>query len=61
VFHVTDHYKNYPYVLVRIARTDAKTLRAMLERRWRQTAPTKLKKEGARPADALSKKPKTRK
>jgi hypothetical protein len=41
-FHITDHYKNYSYVLVRIARTDEKTLRGMLERRWRVIAPKKL-------------------
>jgi len=42
VFHITDHYKNYSYVLVRIAKIDAKTLRGMLERRWRKIAPRKL-------------------
>lgn len=43
-FFITDHYKNYPSVLVRIARIDAKTLRGMLERRWRAIAPKKLLK-----------------
>lgn len=43
-FFITDHYKNYPSVLVRIARIDAKTLRGMLERRWRTIAPKKLVK-----------------
>ena len=42
VFHLTDHYKNYPYVLVRIGQIDSKTLRGMLERQWRRTAPKKL-------------------
>ena len=42
VFHITDHYKNYPDVLVRIAKTDEKTLRGMLERRWRDIAPKKF-------------------
>ena len=41
-FHITEHYRNHPSVLVRIARIDAKTLRAMLERRWRSIAPKKL-------------------
>jgi len=41
-FHITDHYKDYPTVLARITRIDAKTLRAMLERRWRAIAPKKL-------------------
>ena len=43
-FHITDHYKDYPSVLARIARIDAKTLTAMLERRWRKIAPKKLLK-----------------
>jgi len=44
-FHVTDHYRDYPVVLARLDRLDAKTLQAMLERRWRQIAPKKLVKE----------------
>ena len=51
VFHITDHYKNYPDVLVRIAEIDAKMLRGMLERRWRTIAPKKLKKPPSHPAD----------
>jgi hypothetical protein len=43
-FHFTEHYKDYPAVLVRIARIDEKTLRTMLERRWHQIAPKKLLK-----------------
>ena len=42
VFHITDHYRNYSYVLVRIAKIDAKTLHGMLERLWRKIAPKKL-------------------
>jgi hypothetical protein len=45
LFHITPHYKNYPTVLARIERLDAKTLRVMLERRWRQIAPKRLQKE----------------
>ncbi len=45
LFHITDHYKNYPTVLARIAKLDAKTLRGMLERRWKEIAPKKLQKE----------------
>jgi len=43
-FHITDHYKDYPSVLVRIAHIDEKTLRGMLERRWRKIAPKKALK-----------------
>jgi hypothetical protein len=43
-FFITDHYKNYPSVLVRIARLDKETLRKMLERRWRAVASKTLQK-----------------
>jgi hypothetical protein len=45
LFHITDHYRNYPAVLARRTVIDAATLRAMLERRWRVIAPRKLVKE----------------
>ena len=41
-FFITDHYRNYPSVLARAAKIDAKTLHGMLERRWRKLAPKKL-------------------
>jgi hypothetical protein len=47
-YFITDHYKNYPSVLVRIARIDAAMLKRMLDRRWRAIAPKKLLKETAR-------------
>jgi hypothetical protein len=59
-FHVTDHYKDYPSVLVRIARIDEKTLRAMLERRWHQIAPKKLLKLLVQEPATPSKKPRKR-
>ena len=43
-FHITEHYRDYPSVLVRVERIDAKVLRGMLERRWRKIAPKKLQK-----------------
>jgi len=61
VFHITDHYKNYPDVLVRIAKIDEKTLRGMLERRWSTIAPKKIQKKGVRQANAPSKKPAAKK
>ena len=58
-FHITEHYRNYPSVLVRIARIDAKTLHGMLERRWRAIAPKKLVKAiEAAPAAEVPAKPK---
>jgi hypothetical protein len=52
-YFITDHYKNYPSVLVRIARLNEAMLRKMLERRWRAIAPKKMLKavdETAKPA-----------
>lgn len=44
-FFITDHYRNYPYLLARIAVIDIETLRGMLERQWRRIAPKKLVKK----------------
>ena len=44
-YFITDHYKNYPSVLVRIAQIDKAMLTKMLERRWRAIAPKKMLKE----------------
>ena len=46
-FYITDHFKNYKGLLARIDKLDAKTLRALLERRWQAIAPKKLQKEVA--------------
>jgi hypothetical protein len=40
-FHLTDHYRGYPWVLARLNRVDAKTLRVYLTRQWRKCAPKK--------------------
>jgi hypothetical protein len=45
-FCITDHYRDYPYVLVRLAMIDAKMLKGMLERHWREIYPKKLLKKG---------------
>ena len=44
-YHITDHYKDYPAVLVRMERITTDELQTMLDRRWRQIAPKKLVKE----------------
>ncbi|MGH7506606.1 MAG: MmcQ/YjbR family DNA-binding protein [Longimicrobiales bacterium] len=41
-FYLTDHYRNYPYVLVRLAAADPGELREHLEQAWRQAAPKRL-------------------
>lgn len=47
-FHITPHYKSYPNVLARIANLDAKTLRHLLDLRWRQCVPKKLLSDNRR-------------
>ncbi len=41
-YFITDHYKNFPSVLVRLERVTKEEVRAMLDRRWRAMAPKKL-------------------
>jgi hypothetical protein len=41
LFHITDHYRDYPAVLVRLNRASLKLVRAMLERRFREVASRK--------------------
>jgi len=43
-FHFTDHYRDHPIVLARIAAVDPVWLKAALERRWRKVAPKRLVK-----------------
>src|SRR5689334_23898194 len=44
-YFITEHYRDYPSVLVRIKRINEAMLRKMLERRWRAIAPKKLVKD----------------
>jgi hypothetical protein len=41
-FYITDHYRDYPAVLVRLANVDPGMLRHLLEQAWRQAAPKRL-------------------
>ena len=41
-FYITDHYLNYPWILVRIATVDPDDLLELLQDAWRLTAPSKL-------------------
>jgi hypothetical protein len=41
-YFITEHYRDYPSVLVRIARINETMLKKMLERRFRKIAPKKL-------------------
>jgi hypothetical protein len=49
IFHVTSHYKDYPIVLARLDKLDAKTLRGLLQRHWTNNAPKKLLNGTAKP------------
>lgn len=42
VFYLTDHYLNYPYILVRLAKVQPEVLRDVLEQAWRLVAPASL-------------------
>jgi len=44
-YHITDHYQDYPAVLVRAERITVDELKIMLDRRFRKIAPKKLLKE----------------
>jgi hypothetical protein len=41
-FFLTDHYRNYPAVLIRLAAVDPDLLREVLEQAWRRLAPKRL-------------------
>ena len=42
IFYITDHYRDYPYVLVRLAAVSPAMLRDVLEQAWRRSAPKRL-------------------
>lgn len=42
VFYITEHYRCWPWVLVRIAKVDLDDLRQLLEEAWRRSAPRSL-------------------
>jgi hypothetical protein len=42
IFYITDHYQDYPWILVRFLTADPNQLPAMLERAWRLVAPKSL-------------------
>ena len=42
-FYITDHYLNYPWVLVRLAIVDRDDLRDLLEESWRLSSPKHLR------------------
>jgi hypothetical protein len=41
-FYITDHYRGYPAILVRLANVDPGDLRRLLEEAWRRGASKRL-------------------
>jgi len=41
-YYVTDHYRCYPWMLVRLASADAGDLRDLIHEAWRRNAPKRL-------------------
>ena len=44
-FFITDHYRGYPAVLVRLAAIDRKTLTGLIDAAWRRLATKKMRAE----------------
>jgi hypothetical protein len=42
LFYITDHYKDYPAILLRLGRVNERRMRELLEDAWRFVAPKKL-------------------
>lgn len=42
-FFVTDHYRDYPWVLVRLGQVASSQLREIVESAWRRVAPPRLR------------------
>jgi hypothetical protein len=49
-FYITDHYLNYPWILVRLSTVRRDELRELLEDAWRQSAPARLLSADSNPA-----------
>ena len=45
VFYITEHYRDYPALLVRLSAVSETTLRDLLTAEWRRVAPKKLVKD----------------
>jgi hypothetical protein len=45
VFFITDHYKNYPALLVRLAQVHPAEMQVLLGKAWRMIAPKRLLKQ----------------
>lgn len=59
LFYITDHYKNFPFVLARLSALDKKTLKEMLVGRAAQLAASPPKRKAKKKAAAKKKLAKT--
>lgn len=48
VFHVTDHYRGYPMVLMRLSAAEPKAVEALLLRGWKELAGKRLREQFAK-------------
>ena len=53
-FYDTDHYRPYPWMLVRLPRVRPDALRRLLEQGWRAVAPKRLLAEASAPREGSS-------
>ena len=58
LFYITDHYKNFPYLLARLSKLNKETLKDLLAARVLQIEAKKPKKRAAKPAKTPAKKKK---
>ena len=47
VYYITDHYRGYPAVLVRLSKADRAELCALLEQSWQRLAPVRRQRRAA--------------
>ncbi len=57
VFFLTDHYRGYPTILIRLSKVDSREMRALVEESWRRLAPKKLLAEYEASAATAASKP----
>jgi hypothetical protein len=51
VFYLTDHYRPYPFVLMRLGRARPAMAMDLLEQAWRRAAPKRLLREPGEPGE----------
>ena len=53
IFFITDHYRDYPWILVRLGAIEVQALPDLIERAWRLVAPSALvtRYDAGRPRD----------